>query len=57
MRARLGVGSSQVTAYRERLERAGLVTRTGRGLMRFVHPMLREWVSERCPPAGPAPAG
>lgn len=53
VRARLGVSSSQVAAYRERLERAGLVTRTGRGLMRFVHPMLREWVSERCPPAGP----
>ena len=48
VRARLGVSSSQVAAYRERLERAGLVTRTGRGLMRFVHPMLREWVSERC---------
>ena len=53
VRARLGVSSSQVAAYRERLERAGLVARTGRGLMRFVHPMLREWVSERCPPAGP----
>ena len=57
VRARLGVSYSQVAAYRERLERAGLVTRTGRGLMRFVHPMLREWVSERCPPAGAAPAG
>lgn len=57
VRARLGVGSSQVAAYSERLERAGLVTRTGRGLMRFVHPMLREWVSERCPPADAAPAG
>ena len=48
VRAKLGVSSSQVAAYRERLERAGLVARTGRGLMRFVHPMLREWVSERC---------
>lgn len=57
VRARLGVSSSQVAAYRERLERAGLVTRTGRGLMRFVHPMLREWVSERCPPAGAAAVG
>ena len=52
VRARLGVSSSQVAAYRERLERAGLVARAGRGLMRFVHPMLREWVSERCPPPG-----
>lgn len=57
VRARLGVSSSQVAAYRERLERAGLVTRTGRGLMRFTHPMLREWVSECCPPDGAAPAG
>lgn len=48
VRARLGVSSSQVAAYRERLERAGLVARTGRGRMRLVHPMLREWVSERC---------
>ena len=52
VRAKLGVSSSQVAAYRERLERAGLVARAGRGLMRFVHPMLREWVSERCPPPG-----
>lgn len=53
VRARLGVSSSQVAAYRDRLERAGLVARAGWGLMRFVHPMLREWVSEHCPPHGP----
>lgn len=52
VRARLGISSSQVVAYRRRLERAGLVAGAGRGLMRFVHPMLREWVSERCPPPG-----
>lgn len=53
VRTRLGVSSSQVVAYRRRLERAGLVAGAGRGLMRFVHPMLRDWVSERCLPSGP----
>lgn len=52
VRARLVVSSSQVAAYRERLERAGLVARAGWGLMRFVHPMFREWVIEQCPSRG-----
>ena len=50
VRTRLQVSSSQVVAYRQRLERAGLVAGAGRGRMRFIHPMLREWVSGRCPP-------